>query len=93
MSNAYIVYRSDYHMTLEGFDHVFTSLDRAIDYATDLVWRLSDGKYSKDWIKNEYRKSFKNNWLNEHNEHWVDYTSYYDMDYDSFVGIQEIPFD
>jgi hypothetical protein len=93
MSKAYIVYRSDYHASIIGFDHIFTSLETAIDFATDKVYELTDHKYTKEWIKKQYRESFKDTWDNKYDNHKVDYTDYRDMDADMFIAISEVPFD
>ena len=93
MSKAYIVYRSDYHATIIGFDHIFTSLETAIDFATDKVYKLTNHKYTKEWIKKQYTESFKNERNIKYNNHTVDYTDYCDMDTDMFIAIREVPFD
>lgn len=93
MSKVYIVYRSDYHATIIGFDHGFTSLETAIDFATDKVYELTGHKYTKEWIKKQYSESFKDEWNIKHDNHKVDYTDYCDMDADMFIAISEVPFD
>ena len=93
MSKAYIVYRSDYNATIIGFDHIFTSLETAIDFATDKVYELTSHKYTKEWIKKRYTKSFENEWNIKYDHHEVNYTSYHDASADMFVAISEVPFD
>ena len=83
----FLVYTSDY------YDHRnlykgFSVLEKAIDYATDIVLN-NNKKYSRTYIRNQI--------LNNYNEPYRSdlfvYTDYLSMEYDEYVGIDEIEVD
>ncbi len=79
---VYIVHTSDYYHYSGTLIKGFTNLEKAIEFAVDVVMEKNH-KYNRDYVKetihSRYGKPFSNDLFV--------YTDYYDIEYDEFVGI------
>ena len=80
----FLVYTSNYYDNRKLFKG-FSVLEKAIDYATDIVLNKNK-KYNRDYIRNQ----IFNNYNQPYSHDLFVYTDYFDMDYDEYVGIDEI---
>ena len=83
--NVYVVYTSDYHHCNEKIIKGFTDLEKAIEFAADVVVE-KNRKYNRDFVKETIRNSYRSQYICD----LFVYTDYCDMDYDEFVGITTI---
>ena len=80
----FLVYTSDYYDDRDLYKG-FSILEKAIDYATDIVLNNTK-KYNRDYIRNQILNNYNDPYQND----LFVYTDYSSMDYDRFVGIEEI---
>ena len=81
---VYIVYTSDYHHCNQTIIKGFTDLEKAIEFAVDVVMKKNH-KYNRDYVKEAISNRY-----GEAIHDLLVYTDYYDMDYDEFVGIIDV---
>ena len=80
---TFIVCTSDYY-GIKEFRKGFSDFEKAVDYATSIVLDRSN-KYNEEYVKNTIRE--------RHSDNITDlfvYTDFHDMDYDEYVGIEEV---
>lgn len=84
----FLVYTSDFIYGDRNLYKGFSVLEKAVDYATNIVLN-NNKKYNQTYI----RKQILDNYNDPYRTDLFVYTDYSDMDYDRYVGIEEIEVD
>ena len=85
---VYVVFKGDYYYLREVLK-IFSDLDKAIDYATDVVMEQIN-KYNRDYVKETIRTRY-NNCSSHGDSCGVVYANHLSMDSDEYsVGILEV---